>query len=137
MAAEPKTYTVGFQVRNLGVFQDRENKLFGDAALNTAVLERFKETLTKRLPGGTLSEDLKTFTTAAPVKLLAGYYSSPLMIFPATLSNKDNRKKLLDSIPVEQDPEDLGIGNILLFPTAIKGGKSRRSTRRKRTTRRR
>jgi len=140
MAAEPKTYTVGFQVRNLGTFQDHKNKLLGDAALDAAVLARFKEILAKRLPGGTLSDDLKTFTTSEPVKLsAAGFYSTPLMIFPATANNKDNRKKLLDTIPVEQDPEDLGIGDILLFPVAKggKGRKSRRSTRRRRTTRRR
>jgi hypothetical protein len=55
----------------MGAFQNsRDLKLVADDQLNTALLQRFKVALKKKFPRGTLSADLRTFTTDEPVPLV-------------------------------------------------------------------
>ena len=103
-------YKVYFTIANVGTLQQRSDlRVTESAELDANALKAFKDKLQKVFPGGTLSDDARTFTTTEPVPLPA--MKNPYhVIYLSPLFRKPANQKLLSMIT------DVNAGEIHLFP---------------------
>jgi hypothetical protein len=98
-------YKVYFIIANVGTLQLRSDLRVTDSAeLDANALKAFKDKLQKVFPGGTLSDDARTFTTTEPVPLPA--MKTPYhVIYLSPLFRKPANQKLLSMITDENAGE--------------------------------
>ena len=107
---ESRWYSVKFIIANVGTLQDHpELRVTESAELDANALKAFKKALKDKFPGGTLSDDARTFTTTEPVPLPALKTPYHVIYLKPLFMQKPNRK-LLSMIT------DVNAGEIHLFP---------------------
>lgn len=107
---ESRWYSVKFIIANVGTLQlNPDLRVTKSAELDANALKAFKKALKDKFPGGTLSDDARTFTTTESVPLPA--LKTPYhVIYLKPLFMKKSNRELLNMIT------DDNAGEIHLFP---------------------